>query len=154
MDLHDACTSILLSIILLVFRIYYALATIVLLIFFPLTKSIVKKRFLAHGIEIGGKNPWDITVHDEKTFYVRASIERNFGVVESRLDGVWSTEDFRGFVSRIYASRRLRKTQHPLMWTLKYFNLQTKARSWEAGINHYDAGKLYKMNKNIYYSLL
>jgi len=81
---------------------------------------------LVHGIEIGGKNPWDITVHDEKTFYVRAAIKRSFGVVESRLDGVWSTEDSRGIVSKIYAPRRIRKTQNPLQGTLKYSNIICK----------------------------
>jgi len=111
--------------------------------FFPLTKSIVKKRILTYGIEIGGKNPWDIKVHDEKTFYIRTAIEGNFGFVESRLDGVWSTEDFKELISRFASSRRIWKTQHPLLWTLKYFNLQTKARSWEVGTNHYDAGKIY-----------
>jgi len=142
MDFQDIYTSVLLGTILLVFKIYSAIATVILLIGFPLTKYFVHKRLQSFGLKVGDKNPWDIRVHDQRTFYIRAALEGHFGVLESRLDNIWSTQDFREIVSRVLASRRIFEIQHPLLWTLKYFNLQTKARAWEVGNSHYDAGNI------------
>jgi hypothetical protein len=141
MDFTDAYTSLLLSIILMVFKLYAAMATLVLVALFPITKSIVKKRFLSFGVEIDGSKPWDVKVHNEKRFYTRVAIEGTFGLLEGRLDKDWSTENCTELIRRLFQSRRQQEVQHPLTWTLKYFNLQTKARAWQVGAIHYDVGE-------------
>jgi len=140
MELRDIYTSCILWTIHFLFKLYSVFATLVLLAFFPLTKYFVQKRFLSYGIEIGGSKPWDIKVHNDKIFYIRTAIEGMYGLGESRLEGVWSTNDFRELMRRFMLSRRLRQAQHPLLWSLKYFNLQSQFRSWDVGIQHYDAG--------------
>jgi len=140
MGFKDICTSFLLGSILFGFKIYSKVATVVLIIFFPLTKSIVNKKLSSFGIEVNGRNRWDIKVHNEKRFYTRLAIEGTFGLMEGRIDKDWSTEDLTELFRRYFATRRIKEAHHPLTWTLKYFNLQTKARAWEVGQQHYDVG--------------
>ncbi|MCU0858930.1 MAG: hypothetical protein MUC65_11070 [Pontiellaceae bacterium] len=40
------------------------------------------------GVAIGGINPWDITVHDDR-FFARVLREKNLGLGEAYMDGWW-----------------------------------------------------------------
>jgi hypothetical protein len=119
------------------FSIYSTIATIILRIFFPITKYFMDKKFESFGINVGR----DIVVHNESRFYTRSVIEGSFGFLESRLDKDWSTKNFKELIERILATRRLQEVKHPLTWIINKFNLQTKAKSFEVGQNHYDAGE-------------
>lgn len=130
-----------LALILALFYIYSKIYTVILLAFFPLTKYVVDKRLAGLGVTVGGNKATDIKVLNPKRFYTRVAIERSYGLLDSKLDGDWETKDFRGFVGLIFSSRRHAEVVHPLYWTFNMFNLQTKAKAFEVGKQHYDDGK-------------
>lgn len=134
------------------FSLYSQILTVVYTIFFTYTKKMVDEKLAELGIIVDGPSPTDIQVINGRRFYTRVAIERSYGLMEGRLDGDWDIEDFRGFVSIIFSSRRHAEFAHPLAWIFKAFNLQTKARAFEVGKSHYDDGEWIR-NLYGFYSL-
>jgi cyclopropane-fatty-acyl-phospholipid synthase len=94
------------------------------------------------GVAVGGKNPWDIVVHDHR-FYARVLRRQNLGLGEAYMDGWWDCPRLDEFFSRVFKSRidaavksRLSHLAHLLPWLL--FNLQSKARAHIITRRHYD----------------
>ena len=63
-------------------------------------KEIIQSLLSDAGIEINGKNPRDIQVHNE-LLYQRVLSESALGLGESYLDGWWDCEALDEFISRI-----------------------------------------------------
>lgn len=50
------------------------------------TRDIIQEWLADAGVVIGGSDPWDITVHDERV-YARVLREKSLGLGESYMDG-------------------------------------------------------------------
>lgn len=94
------------------------------------------------GVAIDGKNPWDITVHDER-FFARVLMEKNLGLGEAYLDGWWDCRRTDEFICRILRSRLDVSLKGgvkylPLLLPGLLFNLQSKARAHIVAKHHYN----------------
>ena len=122
-------------------------------------KGRIQKILSQAGIEINGQNPYDIQVHNDK-LYQRVLAQGNLGLGESYMDGWWDCEQIDELIAKIIRAD-LSKHIKPNIGFLfdyivaKFFNLQTKSRSFEVGKKHYDAGNdLYKnmLDKRMVYT--
>ncbi|CAG7733599.1 unnamed protein product [Allacma fusca] len=109
-------------------------------------KSLVKKELQEAGIEINGKAPQDIQIHNEK-FYRRFAQDEILGFAEAYMDGwidIESVDEFfnrnltHGFYKK-YFQFPWNKICHYLEYQL--FNNQSAKRSYEVGQKHYDLDK-------------
>lgn len=96
------------------------------------------------GIQINGSNPWDIQIHNQE-FYKRAITEGSLGVGESYMQAFWDVENLDEFISRINKARIDEKIQRKIslliqLFTLNFFNPQSKKRAFIVGERHYDLG--------------
>lgn len=95
------------------------------------------------GIRIGGSRPQDITVHNPRVAR-RTLTHANLGLGEAYMDGDWDTnalDQFFFHVLRTKVDQQLSPTMlflHALRHRL--FNLQTLARAFQVGEQHYDLG--------------
>ena len=64
-------------------------------------KDIAKEIFDIAGIEINGKNPWDIKINDER-FYKRVIAQGSIGLGESYMDGWWECKSIDQFFYKLY----------------------------------------------------
>lgn len=94
-------------------------------------------------VTIDGDRPTDIQVHNEKV-YDRILTGGTLAIGESFMDGWWDVEDLAEVVSRLHTKRAYRDIVSFDAWTLllRAFvgNLQSKARSFQVGEEHYDLG--------------
>ena len=63
-------------------------------------RDIIRALFLKAGIEINGKNPCDITIHNNR-FYKRVLKEGALGLGESYVDGWWDCDALDQFIFKI-----------------------------------------------------
>ena len=56
--------------------------------------------FKKAGVIVGGKNPWDIQVHDDR-FYPRLLFHGSIALGESYVDGWWDCEAIDQFIYKI-----------------------------------------------------
>jgi len=124
------------------FNIYSTVMKFLMKTFFPYAKKFVKKSLLKEGVTLNGTKPFDIQVVNEESFYIKTATERNVGMFESYMEGGWTVKDLRGLAIEVMKRRKTKSHQHPLTWVLDTFNLQTKSKAWEVGVEHYDVGKL------------
>ncbi|CAG7834699.1 unnamed protein product, partial [Allacma fusca] len=102
-------------------------------------------QLLEAGIEINGKAPHDIQVHNEM-FYRRFAQDEILGFAEAYMDGWIDVESIDEVFNRIilgglykkYFQFPWNKICHYLEFQL--FNNQTAKRSFEVGQKHYDLG--------------
>ncbi len=106
------------------------------------------EEILAHGgIGINGRNPWDITVKDDR-FYTRVLTDGSLGLGESYMDGWWECDRLDEFFARIIPTnpeakiKKSRKLQY-LALRSRIFNLSKKSRAYEVGRKHYDTGNTF-----------
>ena len=97
----------------------------------------------AASVDIDGRKPWDIRVHDPR-FFRKTVLQGSLGFGESYMDGWWDCDDIEGLFFRILSSRvdgRL-TTFSGTMAKLEgaLFNLQKPSRAFTIGKRHYDAG--------------
>jgi len=52
------------------------------------SETVLRELLSTAAIEINGKNPWDLQVHDER-FFDRVMRDASLGLGESYLDGWW-----------------------------------------------------------------
>ena len=94
-------------------------------------------------VQIGGKRPWDVQVHDPH-FYARVLGQGSLGLGESYMDGWWDAESLDGFLFHLLRAR-LEQRVHGAgeLWDAlraRLLNLQSRSRSREVGERHYDLG--------------
>lgn len=113
------------------------------------SKEIVQKLLAQAGIQINGSGPADITIHNEK-FYDRVLAQGSLGLGESYMDGWWDVPHLDQFFFKLFRSGVIE--QVPYNWNTicallksKLLNMQSKARAFMVGEQHYDLGNdLYK----------
>jgi hypothetical protein len=67
------------------FKLYESFARVFIRIAFPIAKYTVDKALEGFGWNTEGKGPLGIHVHDEKEFYLRLAIAKNFGLFEGTI---------------------------------------------------------------------
>jgi cyclopropane-fatty-acyl-phospholipid synthase len=107
-------------------------------------KSLVKDLLSLAEIEINGRNPWDIQVHDER-FYKRAVTEVELGLGESYMDGWWDVEKLDEMIYRIVRADLQNKVKRNLKIAFQLagfylINMQARHRAFIIGERHYDLG--------------
>ncbi len=115
--------------------------------------------FLQAGVEIGGTDPWDIQVHDER-FYDKVLAQGSLGMGEAYMAGWWDCEELDLCMAKIMTARLHRKALNSVSMTLasieaRIRNKQTKADAFSAVARHYETGNdLYKamLCKNMIYT--
>ena len=121
-------------------------------------KQTVQEYLALADIQINGKRPWDIQVHNPR-LYNRVLAGGSLALGESYMDGWWDCRALDQFFYRIL-KRRLDKNvkdwkQIFSVIKAKILNLQSKSRAYEVGRRHYDIGNdLYKcmLDKRMVYS--
>jgi cyclopropane-fatty-acyl-phospholipid synthase len=121
-------------------------------------KEVVGNILSKADIQINGKRPWDIQVHNDK-LYSRVLSGGSLALGESYMDGWWDCAALDEFFNRLL---RARIDQKALGWKnliipflkAKLFNRQ-KSNAYNVGEKHYDIGnELYTrmLDKNLQYS--
>ena len=93
------------------------------------------ERLLAEAdVRIGGDRPWDIQVHDPRT-YARMLAQGSLGLGEGYMDGDWDAESLDGFLFHVL-NARLDERVHGTgeirdALFARLFNPQTRRRSRE-----------------------
>jgi cyclopropane-fatty-acyl-phospholipid synthase len=93
-------------------------------------------------VEIGGRRPWDIKVHNPR-LYARVAAEGSLGLGEAYMDGWWDCERLDAFFDKVVSAdlgRRFRLTPAVLWLALsaRLQNRQSPARSWRVADVHYN----------------
>ncbi len=123
------------------------------------SEKIIRQLLGSAGIEVNGKNPWDIQVHDPR-FYNRVLREVELGLGESYMDAWWDCQALDQFIDRALRARldkQIKGNWKILLHILRsrYLNLQSSARAFEIGEKHYDLGNdLYRamLDKRLNYT--
>ena len=109
-------------------------------------------------VEIGGHQPWDIQVHDDR-LYRRVLSEGSLGLGESYMDGWWDCASLDAFMYRVLRAdldREVSGRYDLLLGVLSVVgNLQSKTRAWMVGHQHYDLdNRLYErmLDKRMIYT--
>lgn len=122
-------------------------------------REIVKSLLNKAGVKMGGDNPWDIRVRDER-FYQKVLGGASLGLGESYMDCWWDCKALDQFFHRIFTAKLDKKVKisKRLLWNFlkaKIINFQKKSRAFLIGEKHYDLGnKLYQnmLDKRMVYS--
>jgi cyclopropane-fatty-acyl-phospholipid synthase len=111
------------------------------------------------GIVVGGNDPWDIVVHDER-FYQRILRDGTLGFGESYMEGWWDSPQLDQTVDRICRARLRSHINNS--WVLvahavkaRVLNRQSEKRAYEIAHKHYDIGNdLYEamLDKRLLYT--
>jgi cyclopropane-fatty-acyl-phospholipid synthase len=111
------------------------------------------------GIEVNGKNAWDIQVHDDR-LWNRIISQRELGLAEAYMDGWWDVESIDQFLTKLLEINVLDKVPfsislvgHAVKSTV--LNRQTKAKAAANAKHHYNIGNdLYTrmLDKEMAYS--
>lgn len=102
------------------------------------------------GVKVGGTNPWDIAVHNER-FYERILAEGTLGLGEAYMDGWWDCPSLDQFVFRCLKADLLGsidgtwRTAYEVLLA-KLFNLQSPDRSGQVVEKHYDLDAAFFMS--------
>jgi cyclopropane-fatty-acyl-phospholipid synthase len=94
-------------------------------------------------IEINGKRPWDIVVHDER-FYRKVLTHGSLGLGESYMDGWWDVAHLDEFFTRVIALQLVKQVSQTGKFLRAlasiFFNEQSMQKAFEVGKRHYDIG--------------
>jgi len=108
--------------------------------------DIMREMLAGAGVTIGGSAPWDIQIHDQRTFS-RVLRDGNLGVGESYVEGWWDCEALDQMIDRVTRARIGFGGNWALLTHVakaRLFNLQV-LRPFEVGQRHYDVGNdLYR----------
>lgn len=105
-------------------------------------KNYIKKECLKSGIEINGKQPWDIQVHDDR-LYARLLKDGSLGFGEAYMDGWFDVECLDELICHIY-QKKLERKEFPGVVLLArvlaslFLNEQSRKKALEVGTHHYD----------------
>ena len=103
----------------------------------------VAEVFALAGIEIGGRRPWDLQVHDER-FYPRLLAGGDLAAGESYMDGWWDAEALDELCTRVHrANLPALVGGWEMFWLAlkgRIFNRQRRSRAAEVAQLHYNLG--------------
>ena len=107
-------------------------------------ESLVRGLLEQAGITVGGSEPQDLQVHDQR-FYERVVAEGSLGLGESYMDGWWSCAQLDEFFCRLLQARLDSKVKLPWRETLaaavaRVLNRQSSRRAGQVAHVHYDLG--------------
>jgi cyclopropane-fatty-acyl-phospholipid synthase len=108
------------------------------------SETIIRDLFTSAGIEVNGKNPWDIQVNNPG-LYDRLIHDSALGLGESYMDGWWDSEAIDQLLERIFLGKldvKVKGNWKIAMHVLSYrlMNMQSSAKAYEVGERHYDLG--------------
>ncbi|HQP09606.1 MAG TPA: cyclopropane fatty acyl phospholipid synthase, partial [Anaerolineaceae bacterium] len=108
------------------------------------SESTIRELLDLAEVEVGGSNPWDIQVHDQR-FYDRIIRDTTLGLGESYMDGWWDCEALDQLITRLLKKdldQKIRQSPSYALQVLRarLFNRQSYSRAFEVGIKHYDLG--------------
>jgi len=94
------------------------------------------------GVAIGGPNPWDIQVNDDR-MYGRVLRDKNLGLGESYMEGWWDCPRIDEFIYRVLTARVDEQVRGGWKLLIPYlqafiFNRQSRTLSREVAERHYD----------------
>jgi cyclopropane-fatty-acyl-phospholipid synthase len=94
-------------------------------------------------VRLDGPRPWDLQLHRPRAAH-RILAGGNLGLGESYMDGDWDCERLDELIHRLLRARLDRSVRSPqLLWAAlraRLFNLQSEARAFMVGRQHYDLG--------------
>jgi len=119
-------------------------------------KDIAKEILNIAGIEINGKNPWDIKIHDDR-FYKKVLSQGSIGLGESYMDGWWDCDELDQFFYRLLGSKIDEKIKKELSFgtkskialkflSAKLLNNQSISKSKKVAEMHYNLGNDFYQN--------
>jgi cyclopropane-fatty-acyl-phospholipid synthase len=121
--------------------------------------ELVREALAQAGIHVGGDQPWDIAVHDER-FYQRLLRDGTLGFGEAYMEGWWDSPNLDQTVDRVCRARLRNIVKDS--WVLvahavkaKVLNRQSATRAFEVAHKHYDIGNdLYEamLDKRLLYT--
>jgi cyclopropane-fatty-acyl-phospholipid synthase len=107
-------------------------------------QDILRDLLAQAGVTVGGDQPWDIQVHDER-LWARVLRDGTLGAGEAYEEGWWDTPALDQFINRILRVNMADALREN--WTLlahavraRILNLQSITRSFDNGQQHYDIG--------------
>ena len=108
------------------------------------SENIVRDLFSLAEIYLGGPNPWDIQVHDDR-FYDRVLRGASLGLGESYMDGWWDCDSIDQMIDQVLRANLREKVEKNLRMAFqvlraKLLNRQTLSRSPQVAERHYDLG--------------
>jgi len=123
------------------------------------TKNLILQLAALADVKINGHRPWDIQVHNEK-FYNAVFYHGTLGLGESYMDKWWDCQALDVLFDKFLRAKLEDKIKIPLNAKMKYLlagilNFQTKRRSKQVAIEHYDLGNdlfTRMLDKNLMYS--
>lgn len=107
-------------------------------------QDFVSHLFQSAGISVSGSKPWDVQIHN-KDFYTRVLKDGSLGLGEAYMDGWWDSPSLDQFIEHVVKARLASKVKSDIKLlfkfiALQFFNMQTKKRAFQVGIQHYDLG--------------
>lgn len=107
-------------------------------------EAVAKNLLSKADITINGNKPWDIAVHNNE-LYTRAIGQGSIGLGESYMDGWWDCQALDQFFFKIFRADLIHHVPINLNTIFaviksKLMNLQSKARAFQVGEQHYDLG--------------
>ena len=94
-------------------------------------------------VRLGGSRPWDLQIHHAETLS-RIFARGSLGLGESYMDGWWDCAQIDEFIARVLRARLDAQVGSPGLWLAvlraRLTNLQSVARAWQVGREHYDLG--------------
>ncbi len=118
----------------------------------------LKNLLASAGITVGGPNPWDIRVRDQR-FYKRVVTESHLGIGESYMDGWWECDALDEFFYRVLRAKLDNKVSQFTRFLSNVagilINLQHPSRAFTVGQTHYNIGNdLYEamLDRHMIYS--
>lgn len=121
--------------------------------------ELVREALARAGITVGGGNPWDIVVHDDR-FYQRVLRDGSLGFGESYMEGWWDSPNLDQTIERVcraqlrdYVKENWLLVAHAAL--ARVMNLQSERRAFDVAHKHYDIGNdLYEamLDKRMLYT--
>lgn len=104
----------------------------------------IKDLLTSAGITVGGDQPWDLAVHDER-FYARVLRDGTLGAGEAYVEGWWDSPALDQTVDRMLRARLGEAVRESWIFVAhavraRVLNLQSLARAFGNGQHHYDLG--------------
>lgn len=107
-------------------------------------KTLAQNILKLADVKINGTRPWDIQVYNEN-LYSRVLAEGSLGLGESYMDGWWDVASLDQFIYKLLQAQadiHVPKTLTNALAIIKskIINMQSKARAFQVGEQHYDLG--------------
>ena len=96
------------------------------------------------GITVGGSEPWDVAVHDER-LWSRVLRDGTLGAGEAYVEGWWDSQALDQTIHRLQRVKAIDALREnwmivPHLLKARVMNLQTMRRAFDNGQHHYDIG--------------